>query len=271
MHHWVRSQNPMKTPALLSLGVFLCLLSLPLAASCPADGALHKARVAKVVDGDSLRLADGRSVRVLGINTPELARDGRSAEPLARRARNELEKWLSKDRVVWLQYGPQRKDRHGRTLAWVFHGDHRQHLAAHFLAKGLGFQVVVAPNESYAKCLHDVEKHSINKRLGVWSKAYYRPLNTAALNADQAGFRRITGRVSKVDRSRSGWWVELDDRVVIRIDHKLAGRFASAPEHWFGKKLQLRGWLVWRGEQRRGYKPWLMALTHPLMLEHIGD
>lgn len=271
MHHWVRSMNRTKTPALLSLGVFLCLLSLPLSAACPANGAVHKARVAKVIDGDSLRLSDGRSIRVLGINTPEMARDGRPAEPLARRARNELEKWLSKNRVVWLQYGPQRKDSHGRTLAWVFHGDHRQHLAAYMLAKGLGFQVVVAPNEAYAQCLSGVEKRSINKRLGVWSKDYYRPLTTSELDAEKAGFRRIQGRVSKVDRSRSAWWVELDDRVAIRIDHRLAGRFERPPAQWLGKKLQLRGWLVWRGKQRSGYKPWLMSLTHPVMLEQLSD
>lgn len=271
MHRRVRSLRFVKTPALLSLGVFLCLLSLQLNAACPANGPLHKARVAKVIDGDSLRLTDGRSVRVLGINTAEMARDGRPAEPLARRARNELEKWLSKDRVVWLQYGPQRKDRHGRTLAWVFHGDHRQHLAAYLLAKGLGFQVVVAPNDLYWKCLQKAEKRSENNRLGIWSKAYYRVLPTSDLDADKTGFKRIQGRVTKVDRSRSAWWLELDDRVAIRIDHRLEGRFQSSPSQWLGKKLQLRGWLVWRGKQRHDFKPWLMSLTHPMMLERLDD
>lgn len=269
MHPTVRSLRTLRTPALISLGVFLCLLCFPVNASCPAQGPLHKARVERVIDGDSLRLSDGRSIRVLGINTPELARDRRPAEPLARRARNELENWLSKNRVVWLQYGPQRKDRHGRTLAWVFHGEHRQSLAAFLLSKGLGFQVAVAPNDRYWQCLSVIENRSKNKRLGVWSKAYYQAVPASDAGAEAAGFRRVHGRVTKVDRSRSAWWIELDDRVAIRIDHRLEGDFSLSPQHWLGKKLQLRGWLVWRGKQRKDYKPALLSLTHPVMLESL--
>ena len=45
-------------------------------------GALQNVEVARVVDGDTVRLRDGRSVRLIGINAPELAHNGRTTEPL---------------------------------------------------------------------------------------------------------------------------------------------------------------------------------------------
>ena len=72
-----------------------CVLSSP--------GTLPLVGVAKVVDGDTLRLVDGRSVRLIGINTPELGRDGRKAEPFAVAAQRRLRALVeaSNGRVGW--------------------------------------------------------------------------------------------------------------------------------------------------------------------------
>ena len=53
------------------LALFLCL-SLDSYAQCLAQGELHRAAVKRVIDGDTLHLTDGRKVRLVGINTPEL-------------------------------------------------------------------------------------------------------------------------------------------------------------------------------------------------------
>ncbi|WP_376748670.1 thermonuclease family protein, partial [Stutzerimonas nitrititolerans] len=52
-------------------------------AACSPPGPLQVQKVAQVIDGDTLRLVDGRSVRLIGLNTPELGRKGRRAEPFA--------------------------------------------------------------------------------------------------------------------------------------------------------------------------------------------
>jgi endonuclease YncB( thermonuclease family) len=76
-------------------------------------------RVQRVVDGDTLLLAGGTRVRLIGVDTPELARDGRPDEPLAREAsdftRREVE-----GRDVTLEFDRDRRDRYHRVLAYVY-------------------------------------------------------------------------------------------------------------------------------------------------------
>ena len=87
-------------------------------AFCPSPGPLPLVSVAKVVDGDTLRLVDGRSVRLIGINTPELGRDGRKAEPFAVAAQRRLRALVeASNGRVGLVPGRESKDRYGRTLA----------------------------------------------------------------------------------------------------------------------------------------------------------
>lgn len=52
---------------------FVSLLCVDLAhAFCPQRADLAQVAVRQVVDGDTVRLVDGRSIRLIGINTPEL-------------------------------------------------------------------------------------------------------------------------------------------------------------------------------------------------------
>ncbi|MFN9717983.1 MAG: thermonuclease family protein [Planctomycetota bacterium] len=80
---------------------------------------LVQATVRYVIDGDTLDLDDGRRVRLLGIDAPEMGFDGGTAEPFAQKSTD----WL-KDRVegrrVQLRIDSPKLDRYQRTLAWVF-------------------------------------------------------------------------------------------------------------------------------------------------------
>lgn len=67
-------------------------------AFCPVPSGLASVAVQRVVDGDTLRLSDGRSVRMIGLNTPELGKQGRSDEPFAVAARKRLKPWWRRQR-----------------------------------------------------------------------------------------------------------------------------------------------------------------------------
>ena len=75
-------------------------------------------RVTRVIDGDTIELADGRRIRLLGIDAPELGRNGSSAEAGAEASRDWLRQRIE-GALVTLRYGPRRLDGYGRTLAWV--------------------------------------------------------------------------------------------------------------------------------------------------------
>lgn len=238
-------------------------------AFCPAPGGLTSVTVQRVVDGDTLRLGDGRSVRMIGLNTPELGKKGRSDEPFAVVARKRLEALVAEsDGRVGLLPGKESQDHYGRTLAHVY-GANGANLEAQMLAEGLGFQVAVAPNVDLVDCQQAAERSARQAGLGVWRQS-------PVLKADQinaSGFAVLSGRVSKVQRNRGGVWIELQDSVVLRVAPNLLERFdVVALESLKGKQIEARGWVLdrsRRGGLKQGQARWMLPLTDPAMLQSV--
>ena len=93
------SQDNQKAPGYGAFFIVSCLLvalllfdvgpvgaafaTSPATEDCPVDRIDEFVKVRQVFDGDTILLMDGRKVRLLGINSPELEHDDRPAEPLA--------------------------------------------------------------------------------------------------------------------------------------------------------------------------------------------
>ena len=236
-------------------------------AFCPAPAQLASVAVQRVVDGDTLRLSDGRSVRLIGLNTPELGKQGRSDEPFAVAARQRLQALVdASGGRVGLRPGKQAKDHYGRTLAHVYSAS-GANLEAQMLADGLGFQVAVAPNVDLVACQQAAERSARQARRGLWRQ-------TSVLKAEQiqrSGFAVVSGRVSKVQRNRGGIWIELQDSLVLRVAPNLVGQFDNARlQALKGRQIEARGWIVdrsRRGGLKQGQSRWLLPLTDPSMLQ----
>src|SRR5690606_30957160 len=147
---------------------------------CPPRKIDETARVAQVTDGDTLRLVDGRRVRVLGINAPELARPGQAGQAFAEQARDAARQFLPKNAQVHLMYDREQKDRYGRLLAHVYNHK-RQSLSAMLLSRGMAFQVVVPPNLHDAECLARQEMRARTNALGIWKESSLRVRPAATL------------------------------------------------------------------------------------------
>jgi len=83
----------------------------------PAQGAI---KIIKIYDGDTVTLADGMKVRLLQIDTPELA----PGECYADKAKATLISLLSKSGTITLKSDPASAsyDRYGRALRYIFIG-----------------------------------------------------------------------------------------------------------------------------------------------------
>ncbi|WP_085725441.1 thermonuclease family protein [Pseudomonas sp. R37(2017)] len=236
-------------------------------AFCPTPGDLAPVAVQRVVDGDTLRLSDGRNVRMIGLNTPELGKKGRSDEPFAVAARKRLEALVAaSDGQVGLLPGKESQDHYGRTLAHVYGAD-GANLEAQMLAEGLGFLVAVAPNVDLVACQQAAERSARQAGLGLWRQS-------PVLKAEQistSGFAVLSGRVSKVQRNRGGVWIELQDSVVLRVAPNLLTRFdMNSLEGLEGKQVEARGWVLDRsrkGGLKSGQARWMLPLTDPAMLQ----
>jgi endonuclease YncB( thermonuclease family) len=136
----------------------------PPALESPARGGLaYTARVARVVDGDTLLLSRGERVRLLGIDAPE------KDSPLyleASRACREL----VEERTVRLEVSRgAARDAYGRTLAWVFSGG--LCLNEELLARGLARVYLKGDADletGVVRRLVDLQAGAIDRRLGLW-------------------------------------------------------------------------------------------------------
>jgi len=247
---------------------FVSLLGADLAqAFCPQRADLAQVAVRQVIDGDTVRLADGRSVRLIGINAPELGRKGRSDEPYAVQAKRRLQALVdASDGRVGMLYGAQRKDRYGRTLAHLYDRQGRN-LEAQLLGEGLGFIVAVAPNTALVTCQAKAERVARSQRLGLWRDEQVK----AAGQLRSGGFALLGGRVTGVQRNRGGLWLDLDGGRVLRVAPELLGEFdMRALQKLKGRRVEARGWVIdrqSRGGLKSGQARWMLPLTHSAMLE----
>lgn len=247
---------------------FVSLLCVDLAqAFCPHRADLVQVAVRQVVDGDTVRLVDGRSIRLIGINAPELGRKGRSDEPFAVQSKRRLQALVdASDGRVGLLYGEQRKDRYGRTLAHLYDRQGRN-LEAQLLGEGLGFMVAVAPNSALVSCQSEAERQARRQRLGVWRTEQVK--TAGQLNG--GGFALLGGRVTGVQRNRGGLWLDLDGGRVLRVAPELLGEFdVRALQRLEGRRVEARGWVIdrqSRGGLQSGRARWMLPLTHSAMLE----
>ena len=239
-------------------------------ALCPASSPLPAAQVERVVDGDTLRLGDGRSVRMLGINTPETGKKGQSAEPFAEAAKRRLQALVDESGgQVGLRVGEQSTDRYGRTLAHVYNraGDN---LEAQLLAEGLGYLVAVLPNAALVDCQQSAENMARKARLGLWRDS---PVQSAD-QITRGGFALVSGRVTNVQRNGGGLWIEFQDSLVLRVAPDLLAQFDTAKlMNLKGRTVEARGWVVdrsRRGGLKSGQARWMMPITHPVMLVAIS-
>ena len=251
--------------AAVSICAFL-LLAFPVsAAECAPPMPLQSVRLAKVLDGDTITLDDGRHVRLIGVNTPERAHYGRREETGAGDATRFAQRFLGQG-PLRIGIGQDPQDHYKRTLAHVFRADGRS-LEEALLDAGLALQIVFPPNLSLAACFHAAEERARAARRGLWSEA---ALRVSGLREGEQGFRLLQGRVTRVARARSSWWIELEGRVSLRVDRSEWKHFpAGMPESLRGQTLEARGWLVWRSAKARNkdsFPPWTLRVRHPLAI-----
>ncbi len=120
----------------------------------------------RVIDGDTLELAGGRRVRVLGLDAPELERDGQPADFLAHKAKAALAD-LTLNRQVRLEYDRLHYDHYGRLLAYIFLPDHTM-VNAELVRRGLARVYASAPNLRYQKDLVAAQQEAIAAKRGIW-------------------------------------------------------------------------------------------------------
>lgn len=117
-------------------------------------------RVKRVFDGDTVLLEDGRTVRYLGINTPEFQ------EPFYLKAKR-LNESLVLGRDIRLEFDQEKTDGHDRLLAYVYTGD--ELVNARLVQEGLAHAFFIGPNRRHHALFLRLQAEAQQRRVGLWS------------------------------------------------------------------------------------------------------
>lgn len=116
------------------------------------------------IDGDSIRCADGREIRLLSIDTPEIAQG-----PWGGRARAELLRAAPIQTELGVEYDLERKDRFGRDLAYLYLPGGAM-LNQHMAASGFAVAFLISPNRRYEALIRAAEASAQQTGAGLWAE-----------------------------------------------------------------------------------------------------
>jgi endonuclease YncB( thermonuclease family) len=262
-------------PLLLVLGLAAALAPpaaasdlAALAASLDDAGA---ARVTEVIDGDTVRLADGREVRFVGIQAPKLplGRRGFKEWPLAPEARQAVVDLIGGQTVV-VRPGATGMDRHGRVLAHLFRQSDGLWIQGALLRQGLARVYTFPDNRLLAREMLAAEAEARAAGRGVWALEWYAVRDAEALAARtgpvEDAFLLVRGVVRDVARVRGATYLNFgaDYRTdfTVALDARARRLFEAEgidPTTLQGREVLVRGWI----RSRNG--PMIEA-THPEQL-----
>lgn len=191
----------MRRVLLSGLLVILLLIGI---AGCSEDESAapeRKFKVERIIDGDTVVLVDGRTVRYIGINTPE------RGEPYYEEAK-EANRRLVDGKEVKLGFDEEEKDRYERTLAYVYVGD--TFVNAQLVREGYARAYPYPPNTKYQETFSRAQEEARQQGLGIWSsRPQGREIEITAVNSDALGNDR---------ENLNGEWVTIASNTDVPVD-----------------------------------------------------
>jgi micrococcal nuclease len=128
-------------------------------------------RVSYVIDGDTIVVQTGSGsgvhVRLIGIDTPEIAHFGKPGQCYGIRA-STITRRLALGHEVLLQIGRERHDRYGRLLAYVQVVGGPDDLERTLMARGAARTLAIAPNVDRAPLYAGLESAARRAHRGLW-------------------------------------------------------------------------------------------------------
>ncbi len=216
---------------------------------------LHQ--VARVYDGDTVVLENGKHVRLLGINTPEIESHQRAEEPGGVAAKKWLQHQLQKSKV-YLEFDQVRQDKYKRSLAHVFLPDGK-HLNLAILEVGLATVSIIPPNGRYTDQLIQAQQHAEKQKLGIWSMPEYQVWPISQIPNHNKGWQRFTGTPVSIKKGKKYTRLIFSDKIDIRIANTNLNLFPALTTY-LGKTLEIRGWVA------RNKDHYTLLIQHPSAL-----
>jgi endonuclease YncB( thermonuclease family) len=237
--------------------ICLCGITLAAMAASPADAApcsftpQGEGRVVAIIDARTFRLADGREIRLDGIEpvATEKTKANRAAALSA----------ILADRDVTLSGEDDTPDRYGRQHAFVFLGPSETLVQGLLLAQGEALVSATVTDKDCASTLSAAEATARQARMGTWADP------TALKNAESPGdilagigrFAVVEGKVLSVRQAGATTYLNFGRNwtrdFAATISRRIIPAFEAAGivlKSLENRRIRVRGWVETRGGPR---------------------
>lgn len=127
--------------------------------------------VTRVIDGDTFCIDDntpkGKKIRLIGIDAPESRKSEHKTIGYFGKEASDYLHQLLKGKKVRLEYDISRKDKYGRTLAYVYLEDGR-FLNAELVKQGYATILTVPPDVKFAHLFLQLQQEARENQRGLW-------------------------------------------------------------------------------------------------------
>jgi micrococcal nuclease len=248
----------------------LILLAIPHTVNAAASDPIGAATAIRIIDGDTLALDDGRTVRLAGVMAPKAgASDPPALRALAAAALDTLTVLANGRRLQFEHFGRDRYDR------WLIHAHNEagQWLQGELLARGLA-RVATAPDQrSHAAEMLRLETMARDAMRGLWGERRFRVLGPDEVTPFVGSFQIVDGVIVAVGHARgrsylnfgadwrTDFTVAIERRSLERLVGKASpGAAASPGERLVGRRVRVRGWI-------KSFNGPLIEANHPEQVE----
>ena len=167
------------------------------------------ANVERVIDGDTI-VANGKSVRLLGINTPE------RGEVYYEEAKEFLGN-ATFGKEVRLYFTKEKKDKYGRTLAYIFLGS--ENINKELIEEGYANYYFPTGKDKYYDDFKEAWQICLNKELNLCQKSEFSDcIKINYFNNKKGGV--IIENICDTDINLDGWTIKSEGRKYFKIKNK---------------------------------------------------
>lgn len=124
--------------------------------------------VERIVDGDTLVVARGHTIRLIGVDTPETKDPRRPVQCFGEEAATFLQSMLPPGSGVRLVGDAEPTDTFGRTLAYVYRLPDGLFVNAALLRDGFAQPLTIPPNVAFADEFVALAREAREARRGLW-------------------------------------------------------------------------------------------------------
>ena len=152
-----------------------------------------------VDDGDTIVLTDGRRIRYIGINAPEVESEYSKAEPFGDEARG-FNRELVYLKKVLLEFDIEKYDQYGRLLAYVFLPD-GTFINNAIITAGYAYCLPTKPNLKYEELFLKSQQNAMLSNKGIWQNLNDNPEEYIGNSRSKRFHRKSCPFAGKIDKN----------------------------------------------------------------------